>query len=385
MTAAAYAEPHGPAADVRLRRYTDDDVDASFLMCLDPEVQRWTTVPVPYRREDAEQFVHGRVREGWADGSDYTLVVDAEDDEGRRRFAGNLSLRPDGADGAEIGFALAPWARGRGVMSRAVRLALAWAFLPDANGGLGLDVVRWSAHVGNWGSRRVAWACGFRVEGTLRGLNRQRGRSVDGWAASICRGEPTTPVTPWLEAVTLHGDGAHLRPWRETDVVRVAEACSDEDSRRWLPQLPVPYTLADAQWYLRTREEQHAGGEGVYWCVADDEDQALGAVSVMRLDASLTNAEIGYWAHPDARGRGVMTCAVRLVARHVLLPPDVGGLGAPRVQPARGGRQRRQQRGGGAGRVPARGPAARGRACCATAPAPTSWSGTCCRTVTPAP
>ena len=51
----------------------------------------------------------------------------------------------------------------------------------------------------------------------------------------------------------------------------------------------------------------------------------------MRLDAPLSEAEIGYWAHPAARGRGVMTEATRLVARHTLLPYEDGGLGHHRV------------------------------------------------------
>ena len=42
-------------------------------------------------------------------------------------------------------------------------------------------------------------------------------------------------------------------------------------------------------------------------------------------------AEVGFWTHPDARGRGVMTEAVRLAARHAFVPGDDGGLGLHRV------------------------------------------------------
>ena len=53
---------------VRLRPWRADDVDAVFAACQDAEIQRWTEVPVPYRREDAVGFVGERAPETWAAG-----------------------------------------------------------------------------------------------------------------------------------------------------------------------------------------------------------------------------------------------------------------------------------------------------------------------------
>jgi RimJ/RimL family protein N-acetyltransferase len=72
-------------------------------------------------------------------------------------------------------------------MTRALRLMLGWGFgLP------GIEVVYWRAQVGNWASRRVARRCGFRMEGTVRGLLEQRGERRDAWIGSLRRGEPLT-------------------------------------------------------------------------------------------------------------------------------------------------------------------------------------------------
>ena len=73
---------------------------------------------------------------------------------------------------------------------------------------------------------------------------------------------------------------------------------------------------------------------GVYWCVADpDGDLCLGSVAVMDLHDGLgTVGEVGYWAHPDARGRGVMSEAVRLAVRHAFVPREDGGLGRQRLR-----------------------------------------------------
>lgn len=166
--------------DLTLRCPLPADVDDMVAQCRDPEFQRWTTVPVPYHEADAHEFLK-RVAQGWqANVATFAIVQNG-------RFSGSVDLRFDGVGGAEVGFGLAPWARGKGVMSRALRLALAWAFeLP------GIDVVYWRAQVGNLASRRVACRCGFRMEGTVRGLLEQRGERRDAWIGSLRRGDPMT-------------------------------------------------------------------------------------------------------------------------------------------------------------------------------------------------
>jgi [ribosomal protein S5]-alanine N-acetyltransferase len=311
---------------IRLRPYAPEDLDDVLAMCTDPQIQRWTKVPAPYHRVHAEQFL-AEVPGKWADDTRWSFAVESPDDDGRPRFAGSLSLSPLGAGAANVGFNLAPWARGRGVMSRALRLGLGWGF-----DRAGLTVVRWQAVVGNWPSRRVAWACGFQIEGTVRGLAEQRGMLHDGWIGSLVRGDPMVATGRWLAAPTIRGELVVLRAWREDDAPRVAEACREADTLQWLPQLPSPYTLADAQWYIGSREEEHARADGIFWCVADpDDDRCLGSLGLMNPYGPNAQPEAGYWAHPDARGRGVMTEAVRLAVRHAFIDWDDGGLGLHRV------------------------------------------------------
>ena len=52
-------------------------------------------------------------------------------------------------------------------------------------------------------------------------------------------------------------------------------------------------------------------------------DALLGSVGIFDLTDDLAYGEVGYWTHPDARGRGVMTKAVALVLEHAF---DVLGL-----------------------------------------------------------
>jgi RimJ/RimL family protein N-acetyltransferase len=313
---------------VTLRAHSAEDIDDILLQGRDPEMQRWTTVPSPYERTHAEMFALQIMPEGWAiplgpKGFAIEAVAD-----GRPRFAGTVDFRPSGARTAEIGFGLAPWARGRGLMTRAVRLALDWAF--DA---LDLEAVHWRANVGNFASRRVATACGFRIEGTVRALLPDRGALADAWLGSLLRGEPRDGQPRWLEAPVLQGDSVVLRPWADGDLRRIVEACSDPESQRWLPDLPTPFLRADAEHFLLRQRTMLADRAGVGWAMADPVDgRCLGAMTLFGLERIGREAELGYWIHPDARGRGLTTQAARLAVRHAFVPVEDGGLGLGRVE-----------------------------------------------------
>jgi RimJ/RimL family protein N-acetyltransferase len=165
---------------LRLRPWTELDVDAVFEACQDPDIQRWTQVPTPYLREHAVGYV-ARSAQGLAEGSAAHLaVVDA----GTDRVLGACGLMRREAGVGEIGYWTAPWARGRGVATAATRALCRWAL-----GTLGLRRLQWRAEVGNHASRLVAARVGFRDEGLARQSLRHRDAYVDGWTAALLRGE----------------------------------------------------------------------------------------------------------------------------------------------------------------------------------------------------
>lgn len=163
---------------VRLTVPTPADVDAIASHCRDEQIGRWTTVPVPYRREDAVAFVGSLVPAGWAAGSELTWAVRDGQPDG---VAGMVSV--DTSDG-EVGYWLGAAHRGRGWMARAVHLVAADAFARH-----GMDHLRWRAIVGNRASLAVARRVGFRLEGTVRHSILQRGVWRDGWVGTLLPGE----------------------------------------------------------------------------------------------------------------------------------------------------------------------------------------------------
>lgn len=174
--------PEPPPLDagdgVLLRRHRPEDATGVFDQGTDPAMQRWTTVPVPYERHHADEFLE-KVDAGWADGTMAAFAIEVDG-----RFGGTVDLRLGEGGWAEIGFGLHPAARGRGVMTRAARTALRWGFEE-----LGLVGVHWRAVVGNRASRSVAEKCGFTVEGEVRGLLVARGQRDDGWIGSLLASE----------------------------------------------------------------------------------------------------------------------------------------------------------------------------------------------------
>ena len=146
--------------DLVLRPVRPADADAITAACQDPEIPRWTFVPSPYTRADAEHFI-ARVADEVAAGTTVNLLaVDAADD----RLLGAVGLMEiDRAPGyGEIGYWVTAAARGRGVATRATRLLADWA-----RRELGLTRIEILPHQDNAPSRRVAEKAGFRDSGAL--------------------------------------------------------------------------------------------------------------------------------------------------------------------------------------------------------------------------
>jgi ribosomal-protein-alanine N-acetyltransferase len=299
-------------ADVTLRAPDRGDLPAIVEQCCDPEMIRWTTVPTPpdgYQLRDAEEFL-GLTAAGWTSGQRLGWTIEARRD-GVRGFCGSINLDLEGDGVAEVGFGLHPQARGRSIMTAALQLVCDYGFEIA-----GLRLIRWRAMVGNWASRRVAANVGFVFDGAVRSLLVQRGELQDGWIATLVRDDPRVPQ-PWLHPIEMHGTGVRLRAFRSSDVDRIVEACSDPGTAHWLVSMPRPYERHNAFSYLESIGELAARGAGVAWCIADPrDDRCLGSISLDGLNGYAKRGEIGYWAHPDARGRGIVTEAVRLVTRH---------------------------------------------------------------------
>ncbi|MBP2355177.1 RimJ/RimL family protein N-acetyltransferase [Kribbella aluminosa] len=309
---------------VTLRAHIAADVEPAYRMCQDPVMQKWTTIPVPYLHEHAVGYLTEVIPAGWRANTSWAWAIEYAGE-----YAGTVDLR-DGEGGVgEVGFAVSPEVRGNGVMTRALRLVVRYAF--DV---LDWNRVIWRAYVGNFASRRVAWKAGFHGLVTIPDGGRSRGVRKDEWVATVGRDDELEPKGTWWTVPVVEGEGIRLRPLRESDAQRVMEACNDERTQHWLAGMPSPYDLDGAKEFISSRADAAASGDAVSWAIADAEtDELLGNVSVFGMSSRLdgTRGEIGYWMHPEARGRKVMTTAVQLAIAHAFRPVEDGGLGRHRL------------------------------------------------------
>jgi len=159
-----YQVPDLRSSRVRLRKWAFGDLPCVQEASTDPEIPRGTTVPARYTNELGREWIERQwSRQTSSQGLSLAVI---EEVTGLAVGLVYLGLRkPEGH--CEIGYWLAPSARGRGLGTEAVRLASKWT-LADT------DVYRLYAHVvpDNEASLAVMQKCGFTREGVLRSFLR---------------------------------------------------------------------------------------------------------------------------------------------------------------------------------------------------------------------
>ncbi|HYN48087.1 MAG TPA: GNAT family protein [Candidatus Nanopelagicales bacterium] len=132
----------------------------------------------------------------------------------------------------------------------------------------------------------------------------------------------TTPSEPRVPpASPLADEAVLLRLPRADDAPAIAAACADPEITRWVP-VPVPYTLADARAFVEGVSDGWASGLDLVFVIEDRASGRLAGMIGLHRGAPARRA-IGYWLAPRARGRGLATRAVRLVAAWAFEDPGL--------------------------------------------------------------
>lgn len=143
---------------VVLRELREGDRAAVLRTMRDPVVQQWLNMPGDPRDADFDSLLR-TVREGIASGDRYDLCVT---EAGRDEALGTVVATRRHRDNFELAYLVSEPGRGRGLMTRAVRLLCDWLFQQ----GVGRLEIR--THPDNEASQQLARRCGFQREGLER-------------------------------------------------------------------------------------------------------------------------------------------------------------------------------------------------------------------------
>ena len=167
------APPDPPLQDdlIRLEPLAPAHLAELLALADDPDVVRFTRVPAGADETFARRWI-GRYQGGWQDGSSAGFAI-RDHDAGFLGFAGVVDLDLEHREG-EIGYMVAPSARGRGIAPRAVELLTRWGF-----DELGLIRLELRIDVENPASERVAERSGYVREGVLRNVHFKEGLRCD--------------------------------------------------------------------------------------------------------------------------------------------------------------------------------------------------------------
>lgn len=208
---------------------------------------------------------------------------------------------------AELGYWVAPWARGQHLAARASTLLTDWAFRH------GMGRLEALVRPDNPASQRVALAAGYRHEGRRRGYSLGRdGTRFDLTAWVRLAGDPPGPAPraiPDLPGGRLSDGVVELRPLGPEDTAAVAALRDLPEVRAtsFGPPTPAAVGCAEAGY-------DWLSGRAARLTIRDAGTGAVaGEIGLFQVDPT-GQGMLGYDLLPAFRGRGLATRAVRLLA-----------------------------------------------------------------------
>ncbi|GAA4593081.1 hypothetical protein GCM10023194_56510 [Planotetraspora phitsanulokensis] len=301
------------AGPVILRIPEEKDADAVARAHADPLVARFVPmVPPDYDREDALNWISA-AQVVWDEGGAEFVIADRDTGE---VLGATVLKQPDRFGNSEVGYLLAPWGRGRGAATAAVRALSEWGF---AHGVPRIGLI---TDVENIASQLVAYRSGFAWEGVLRGEYATRdGVRHDSIAFARLAGDHGDPIDPFLPffpggfpSGSLADGVVRLTPLLPGDTDDYHTMQSDPQMYRFSVP-PEPPSHADSSMRCRYAGMWWLSGERVELAVRWAETGAFaGHLQLTAVVPPLGQAMVGYSLLPEYQGRGVMTRAVDLLA-----------------------------------------------------------------------
>ncbi len=145
---------------VAIRPLSISDQESVEAIGKDDEIQKWFPLPFPYISEHAKVFIEDQAARAQSSGTGLVSVI-----EHAGKFAGLIDIKRTDwrSRSCEIGYMTLPWARSKGVTSKALELLSHWIIQE-----FGFQRIEVRVATGNIASQRVAEKAGYVREGIAR-------------------------------------------------------------------------------------------------------------------------------------------------------------------------------------------------------------------------
>jgi len=170
---------------IRLRPVREDDLDLFRRFAVEPGLVGldWAGF------RDAEAPARRYALDGWLGADDGRLIVEVEPDQTTGFVSWGAHLYGGTASCWEIGIALLPEWRGRGIGWRAQAMLCDYLFTHTP-----AQRIQAGTHPENTAEQRALEKAGFQLEGVIRAVEFRAGQWRDGWLYSRLRTDPGLPT-----------------------------------------------------------------------------------------------------------------------------------------------------------------------------------------------
>lgn len=114
----------------------------------------------------------------------------------------------------------------------------------------------------------------------------------------------------------------YLREWMTSDAFALSEILNEKDMHKFMRDLPFPYSVTDASWYIN--QCLNADKDRLYSFAIVADGKLAGCISALRGEnIKRMSAEVGYYVKRELWGRGVATAALKQLVRYIMENTDI--------------------------------------------------------------
>ena len=114
--------------------------------------------------------------------------------------------------------------------------------------------------------------------------------------------------------IIIKGERINLRILKKSDANAIYEGVSNPEVSRYIPLIPKPYKLEDANWFISHTKKSYRKKSSYELAIElKKEKKIVGMIGLTNLNQESKRAEIGYWLNQNYWRQGIISEALELL------------------------------------------------------------------------